>query len=76
MLCESLFHVLVEQGVISRENAIEAINGVVDLAHEMGEGGSGHCGHRAGLILIETIRDSFLLKDHPRHSDTPFGRQP
>ena len=36
MLCESLFHVLVEQAVISRENAIEAIDGVVDLAHQMG----------------------------------------
>jgi hypothetical protein len=47
MVCESLFHVVVEQGVISREDVIEAISGVVDLAHEMAEDGSRPSRHRA-----------------------------
>jgi hypothetical protein len=37
MLCESLLHVLVEEGVISKETALNAINGVVELARSMHE---------------------------------------
>jgi hypothetical protein len=34
MLCESILHILVEEGVISTERALDAINGVVELARE------------------------------------------
>ena len=34
MLCESILHILVEEGVISSEKALEAIDGVVELAQE------------------------------------------
>jgi hypothetical protein len=63
MLCESLFHILVEQGVISQEEALEAIGGVADLAEEMTERSSQSHRANAALILIETIRDSFALMD-------------
>ena len=36
MLCESLFHVLVEEGVLTKAKAMEAIEGVVELTREMG----------------------------------------
>jgi hypothetical protein len=32
MLCESILHILVEEGVISNEKALDAINGVVELS--------------------------------------------
>jgi hypothetical protein len=34
MLCESILHLLVEEGVISNEKALGAINGVVELTRE------------------------------------------
>lgn len=34
MLCESILHVLVEEGVIPKAKALEAIDGVVELARE------------------------------------------
>ena len=34
MLCESILHILVEEGVISNEKALDAINGVVELTRE------------------------------------------
>ena len=34
MLCESILHILVEERVISKERALDAINGVVELARE------------------------------------------
>ena len=34
MLCESILHILVEEGVISKEKALEAIDGVVELGRE------------------------------------------
>ena len=35
MLCESLLHVLVEEGVISHAKAIESIEGVAEILCEM-----------------------------------------
>lgn len=37
MLCESLLHVLVEQGVITKERAMDAIETVSELTREMAE---------------------------------------
>jgi|ERR1700693_5662339 len=63
MLCESLLHVLVEQGVISLEKAIEAIDGVAELMHEAAERDSCTITDSAALVLVETIRESFAAKD-------------
>jgi hypothetical protein len=34
MLCESLLHLLVEEGVITKTKALEAIEGVAEFARE------------------------------------------
>jgi hypothetical protein len=39
MLCESLFHLLIEEGVITKAKAIEAIEGVAELTREIAESG-------------------------------------
>ena len=48
MLCESILHVLVEENVITKEKALDAINTVADLTREMARGNptakSPHCG--------------------------------
>lgn len=38
MLCESILHVLVEEGVLSKAKAIEAIETVAELTREMAGG--------------------------------------
>jgi len=37
LLCESILHILVEEGVISKEKPLEAIEGVLELARENDE---------------------------------------
>jgi hypothetical protein len=37
MLCESLMLLLVEKGVISREEAVEAVEGVIEVTREIAE---------------------------------------
>ena len=63
MLSESLFHLLVEQGVISREKAIEAIDGIAELIHEATERDTCTVNDRAAAVLVETLRESFAAKD-------------
>ncbi len=68
MLCESLLHVLVEERVITKEKAIEAIEGVAELMCEMAQGSTATRSRaardraRAALALVELIRDSFAAK--------------
>ena len=38
MLCEGVLHVLVEEGVLSKAKAIEAIETVAELTREMADG--------------------------------------
>jgi len=40
MLCESLFHLLVEEGVITKAKTMEAIEGVAELMRETAENGA------------------------------------
>jgi hypothetical protein len=56
MLCESLLHVLVEEGVLPKEKALQAIVTVAELVREMGETG-------AAVNIIEDIARSFTAKD-------------
>jgi hypothetical protein len=63
MLCESLLHVLVEQGILTREKAVEAIATVDELMRESG----GFRGRRdrttSPIELIERIAATFAAKD-------------
>ena len=63
MLCESLIHLLVEEGVITKERALEAIDGVLELAREMDKTGKRPAANRPPPALIEAMAQSFALKD-------------
>jgi|GEM_PF-1673261 len=61
MLCESILHLLVEEGVISKEKALDAIDGVVELARE-NEICQRRSTSRSAVQLIEAIARTFALK--------------
>ena len=65
MLCESLFHLLVEEGVITKAKAMEAIEGVTELTREMAEAGNPAAASSIATDLVEAIAKSFALKDNP-----------
>jgi hypothetical protein len=55
---------LVEEGVIAKYKAIEAIEGVAELASEMAANGRAPAGKkRNAAALVETMAESFRLKD-------------
>jgi hypothetical protein len=51
MLCESLLHVLVEEGVLSKAKAIEAIETVAELTREMADGNPAVEAHIAADLI-------------------------
>ena len=64
MLCESLIHLLVEEGVIAKHKAIETIEGVAELASEMAANESASAGRKPNAVaVVETIAESLRLKD-------------
>jgi hypothetical protein len=63
MLCESLLHVLVEQGVLPRQIALEAIDGVAELIEEAADSNMQAANIRAAAVMVDSIRQSFLHKD-------------
>lgn len=63
MLCESLLHVLVEQGVLPRQTALEAIDGVAELIEEAADTNVQAVNIRAAAVMVDSIRQSFLHKD-------------
>ena len=65
MLCETLFHLLVEEGVITKAKAIEAIEGVAELTREIAEVGNPAIADSIATDLIHAIAKSFTLKDYP-----------
>jgi hypothetical protein len=65
MLCESILHILVEEGVISSGKALEAIDSVVELARE-NEVGQPRSASRSAVHLIEAIAQPSPLKDRTR----------
>ena len=62
MLCESLIHVLVEEGVLTKVKAIEAIETVAELTHEIAESDPSLTSQIA-VDLVEGIAASFTLQD-------------
>jgi hypothetical protein len=64
MLCESLIHLLVEEGVIAKHKAIETIEGVAELASEMAANESASADRKPNAAaVVETIAESLRLKD-------------
>jgi hypothetical protein len=69
MLCEALLHVLVEKRVISKKSALEVIDTVAELTHELTERGRrpARARRRSGdaqdaIALVEAMRASFGAK--------------
>jgi hypothetical protein len=62
MLCETMLHVLVEEGVITKGKALEAINTVAELTREMADGNPTSA-PRIAADLVHSIAESFALKD-------------
>jgi hypothetical protein len=63
MLCESLIHLLVEEGVLAKQKALEIIESVAELAREMAEDATTPDGKPNAAAIAETIAVSFELKD-------------
>jgi hypothetical protein len=75
MLCESILHILVEEGVISKEKALEAIDGVVELARANDEVGQRPSASRSAVQLIEAIAQTFALKGLDEVTSLAVGRR-
>jgi hypothetical protein len=65
MLCESVLHVLVEEGLLTKEKAIEAIETVAELTREIAEAGPPDVTNHIATQLVEAIAESFAMKDYP-----------
>jgi len=63
MLCESILHLLVEEGAISKEKVIEALNGVAELVREKEETGEHPAASSPAIGLIEAMAQTFALKE-------------
>jgi hypothetical protein len=79
MLCESLIHVLVEEGVLTKAKAIEAIETVAELTHEIAESDPSVTSQIA-VDLAEGIAASFTVQDSAPSNATlelvAFARSP
>jgi hypothetical protein len=75
MLCESILHLLVEEGVISKEKALDAIDGVVELARANDEVGQRPSASRSAVQLIEAIAQTFALKGSDEVTSLPAERR-
>jgi hypothetical protein len=65
MLCESVLHVLVEEGVLTKAKAIEAIETVVELTREIVEVGPPDITNHAATHLVEAIAESLSIARVP-----------
>jgi hypothetical protein len=62
MLCESVLHVLVEEGVLTKAKAMEAIETVSELTREVADGNPAIEAHIAA-DLVKAIVECFASKD-------------
>jgi hypothetical protein len=68
MLCESVLHVLVEEGVLTKTKAMEAIETVLELTRDAAEAApleNTNQAAKAAISLVEAIAESFASKDYP-----------
>lgn len=65
MLCESVLLLLVDQGVIQKEKAIDAIGGVIELKQEMAGVDERVVVSMASITLLRAITRSLALASGP-----------
>jgi hypothetical protein len=75
ILCESILHLLVEEGVISNEKALDAINGLVELIRENDDIGQRRSASRSAAQLIEAIAQTFAVKGSDEVTSLPEERR-
>jgi hypothetical protein len=63
LLCDSIFHVLVEQKLIPKEVAVAAVEGVAELAREIAMSGEHPVAGHSAVGVSETMAHSLALKD-------------
>jgi hypothetical protein len=70
MLCEAILHVLVEQHVLEKEHAIDAIDGVADIIAGFAEADGGNIHTQRDLLtlsecaaILNSMRESFEAHD-------------
>jgi len=63
MLCESLLHVLVEEAILTREKAVEAIEGVAELIQDTSADKASGAQETSPAKLVERIAATFAAKD-------------
>ena len=71
MLGESILHVLVEEGVISKEKVLELLDGVIELAREVEEIGPPRDRGWSAVQLLEAIAQTFALKGSDEINSRP-----
>jgi hypothetical protein len=69
MLTESILHLLAEEGLISKEKVLDAINGLVELAHD--DNRTRHNG--SAVKLLEVIAQTFASKGCDEISSPPVS---
>ena len=65
MLCESLLHVLVEEGILTKTKAMEAIETVIELTRDTAGAAPLENTNQAAISLVDAIAKSFASKDYP-----------
>ncbi len=69
MLCESLLLLLVGKGVIAKEEAVEAIDVVLDVKREVAGVQEGVVVSLASIGLLQSLARSITASAMPEHSD-------
>jgi hypothetical protein len=64
MLCEGILHLLVEERVITKGRALEAINGVLELLRESEQIGQRRSTTCSAVSRLEAIARTFALRSH------------
>lgn len=66
MLCESLALLLVEQGVISKHQVIDAIEGIIEVKREIAGTSEPVVVSIASILLLQTILRSISAVSEPK----------
>ncbi len=62
MLCEAIIHILIEKGLLSKEEVCEVIASVEEIAHEIEHRADSNVACRATSVLLQAIRQSLQAK--------------
>ena len=65
MLCESLALLLISRGTVSREEVVDAIDGVIEVRREIAGTGGGVVVSVASILLLQTISRSMAAAARP-----------